>query len=339
MNILFVIYPWERIEPASDSSLRLIYECVLRNHRVGYLTASNLTIRESVTSGFCKMLVPPEKLTGNFVRFHQKMQFKEQLLPLSGFDAIFIRSNPPLDITMLNFLDSVRDDTYIINDLDGLRKANNKLYPATFDESIIPITHVSKNKAYLKRVLEESTDSKMILKPFNGYGGSGVIVLEKSAKSSVNSLLDFYIDGKEGENYVILQEYLDEASKGDVRILMLNGEPIGAMKRVPAKDELRSNIHAGGEAQKHILTKNELALCKKIGPRLVADGLSFVGIDVIDDKLLEVNVLSPGGITRINKLNRTKLEKKVIDYIEEVVTKRNRAHSRKSEFKRSVDNA
>ncbi|MDX2469259.1 MAG: glutathione synthase [SAR324 cluster bacterium] len=339
MNILFVTYPWDRIEASTDTTLRLIYECALRKHRVGILVASNLTIRDCVTSGFCKMLVLPQKISSNLVRFHQKMEFKEQLLPLSGFDAIFIRSNPPIDITMLNFLDSVRDDTFIINDVDGLRKANNKLYTATFDDSIIPVTHVSKNKAYLRRVLAESQDEKMILKPFNGYGGSGVIVLEKSAQSSVNSLLDFYIDGKNEENYVILQEYLHGASEGDVRILMLNGEPIGAMKRVPAQDDVRSNIHAGGEAKKHVLTKKELALCKKIGPRLVADGLYFVGIDVIDDKVLEVNVLSPGGIARINKLNRVKLEKKVIDFVEEVVTARNRIHLRKSEFKKSVENA
>ena len=339
MNILFVTYPWDHITAETDSTLRLIYECCLRGHRVGILSPNNLTIRGSITSGFCRILVPPAKLTSNFVRFHQKMQFNEQLLPLSGFDALFIRANPPLDITMLNFLDSVRDDTFIINDVDGLRKANNKLYPATFDESLIPMTHVSKNKAYLKRIVLESKAEKMILKPFNGYGGSGVIVLEKSAESSINSLLDFYIDGKHEDNYVILQEYLDGASAGDVRILMLNGEPIGAMKRVPAQGELRSNIHVGGEAKKYTLSKAELALCKKIGPRLIADGLYFVGIDIIDDKLLEVNVLSPGGIVRINKLNRTKLEKQVIDFVENVVTDRNQAQQRKSAFKKTVDDA
>ena len=338
MNILFVTYPWDAISPETDSTLRLIYECCLREYRVGILSVNNLTIRDSITSGFCKILVPSSKL-GSIVRFHQKMQFKEQLLPLSGFDAIFIRANPPLDVTMLNFLDSVRDDTFIINDLDGLRKANNKLYPATFNESIIPVTHVSKNKAYLKRVVAESETDKMILKPFDGFGGSGVIVLEKSAEQNVNSLLDFYIDGKEGDNYVIVQEYLDGAKYGDVRILILNGEPIGAMRRVPAKGELRSNVHAGGEAQKYNLTKKDLALCKKIGPQLVKDGLFFVGIDVIDDRLLEVNVLSPGGIARINKLNRVKLEKKVIDFIEDVVEGRNRAHLRKSEFKKTVSDA
>lgn len=339
MNILFVTYPWENISPETDTTLRLIYESCRRGFRVGILSPNNLTIRGSVTYGFCKMIQKVDKLPSGMTRFHQQTKFKEQILPLSGFDAIFIRANPPLDTTMLNFLDSVRDDTFILNDVDGLRKANNKLYTATFDESIIPVTHVSKNKSYLKRMVEESKADKMILKPFNGFGGSGVIVLEKNAKQNINSLLDFYIDGKDEDNYVILQEYLDEAKHGDVRILMLNGEPIGAMRRVPADDDLRSNIHAGGEAQKYVLTKKDIALCKKIGPQLVKDGLYFVGIDVIQDKVLEVNVLSPGGIARINKLNRVKLERKVLDFIEEVVASRNRVQQRKTEFKRRVEDA
>lgn len=186
----------------------------------------------------------------------------------------------------------------------------------------------------------ESESEKMILKPLDGFGGQGVIVMEKSARHNVKSLLDFYINsqGSNG-NYVILQDYVDGAEDGDVRILMLNGTPIGAMRRKPASGETRSNIHAGGVAVKHTLTAQEKKLCRFVGPKLVRDGLFFAGIDVINGKLIEVNVLSPGGIMRINSLNRVKLQKKVIDFIENVVNTQEMMIQRKTEFRKVIEDA
>ncbi len=342
MNICFIIDPWESLVPEEDSTLRIIYESLIRGHTVGLIQAQGFTIRKSRSFGFVKKIIPQEKYSPNYKHFHSKVRFNEQLLPLSGFDAIFVRSNPPLDPAMLNFLDSVRDDTFIINDIEGLRKANNKLYPASFDDpnnEIIPVTYVSKNKSFLKKVVQESPSNKMILKPLEGYGGSGVIVLEKSAKQSISSLLDFYISGQERTNFVILQEFVEGAEEGDIRVLVLNGEPIGAYKRVPASDEVRANIKVGGTGIRHQLTKQEKNICKKVGPKLVADGLYFVGLDIINNKLIEINVVSPGGITRINKFNRVKLEKKVIDFIENVVDKKEKAIDRKRELKRMINEA
>jgi len=342
MNIGFLMYPWERVEAETDSTLRLIHESFKRDHRVAIIYPNNLTIRDCVTSAFCKIIEPQDKVQPTPDKFYKKVVFREQMLPLSGFDAIFVRTNPPLDPIMLNFLDSVKYDTFIINDIDGLRKANNKLYTAAFydpNNEIIPVTHVSKNKQYLKRTIMDSESSRMILKPLDGFGGSGVIVLEREAMQSISSLLDFYINGKGRDNYVIVQEFVEGAEEGDVRVLMLNGEPIGAMKRVPAKDDVRSNVHAGGSAIKHTLTKTEKALCKRIGPQLVADGLYFVGLDLIGGKLIEVNVCSPGGITRINRFNRTKLQQKVLDFVENVVSNREAAIQRKREFRKTVEDA
>jgi glutathione synthase len=254
-----------------------------------------------------------------------------------------MRANPPLDNLVLNFLDSIKDQVFIVNDVEGLRKANNKLYTAAMDDakgSIIPRTFVSKNKEYLRRVIEDEVGDKMIMKPLNGFGGSGVIVLETGASSNVNSLLDFYITGKGGEsNYVILQEYVEGADEGDIRVMMLNGEPIGAMRRKPAAGDARSNVHAGGTVHKHVLSPAEKKLCKKIGPKLVADGLYFVGLDLIGGKLIEVNVLSPGGIVNINRLNKTRLQVKILDWIEDMVQDRNWSAERRSAFKSAVANA
>ena len=129
------------------------------------------------------------------------------------------------------------------------------------------------------------------------------------------------------------------ADKGDVRILMLNGQPIGAMKRIPGQNDHRSNVSAGGSVQKHSLTKEEKDLCKQIGPKLVKDGLYFVGIDVIGGKLVEVNVMSPGGITYMNKVYKIKLQEKVIDFLESKVLERNAAFNRKTDLRRIVDEA
>lgn len=345
MKICFIMYPWERVEAENDSTLRLIHESVSRGHTVAITTINNLTIRDSVAMGFCDVFVSNSKIPDNMVSFYNKAEFKRVQLPLAGFDAIFMRANPPLDPLAMNFLDSVRGDTFIINDIDGLRIANNKIYTASFEgtaKEFIPATHVSKNKDYLERIFDESSGDKMILKPLDGFGGRGVIVVEKRAKQSFRSLLEFYIGGDEhgkGSNYVILQEYVEGAEDGDVRILMLNGEPIGAMKRIPAKDEVRANVHAGGKVIKHKLTEQEKALCKHIGPKLVRDGLYFVGIDVIGGKLIEVNVLSPGGISRINRLNRVKLQTQVIDFVESVVQAKDVIARRKNQFRQTIEDA
>lgn len=344
MKICFIMYDWRQVEPEFDSTLRLVHEAVSRGHTVAITTRNNLTIRDSVTNAFCDVIVRKHRFSNHFPTFYRNIEFKRSRLPLSGFDAIIMRDNPPLDNLALNFLDSVRFDTFIMNDIDGLRIANNKLYTASFQNSsseYIPATHVSKNRDYLERIFKESQSDKMILKPLTGFGGQGVIVLEKSARHSFRSLLDFYIggNGDKQSNYVILQDYVHGAEEGDIRILMLNGEPIGAMRRVPSINEVRSNVHAGGIAVKHNLTKHEKELCKHIGPKLVRDGLYFTGIDVIGGKLIEVNVLSPGGISRINKLNRTRLQSLVLDFVENVVNAKEVMLRRKNEFRQVIEDA
>ncbi|MBT8258456.1 MAG: glutathione synthase [Bacteroidia bacterium] len=345
MNICFIMYPWEQIDPENDTSLALIKECVKRGHGVAMCTPSNLTIRDSVTCAFVTVVGRMEKVPGSLKSFYRKAELRDEMLPLAGFDVIFFRANPPLDPIMLNFLDSVKDDVFIVNSLRGMREANNKLYTAAFGEkhsNIIPATHVSKNKDYLVQMIRESKADKMILKPLNGFGGSGVILIEKSAMGNINSLLDFYISNSDGSsNYVILQDYIEGADQGDVRILLLNGEPVGAMRRVPGSGDHRSNVSAGGSVQKHSLTKEEKSLCKQIGPKLVNDGLYFVGIDVIGGKLVEVNVMSPGGVTYINKVYKPKIkvEERVIDFIESKVQDKLHAFDRRAKLRKTVEEA
>lgn len=317
------MYPWERVNPKQDSTLRIIHESVSRGHEVSITHPYNLTIRDSVTLSQCKNIVVNGKVSSRVPHFYKTVQFESEMRQLNEFDVIFMRDNPPMDPLVLNFLDSIKDDVFIINAIDGLREANNKIYTAAYydpDRELIPVTHVSKNIEYLQRIIEESVSDKMIMKPLDGMGGSGVIVIEKSAMHNIKSLLEFYIHrDKNTTNYVILQEYVEGAENGDVRVLMLGGKPIGALRRRPAKGDARSNISAGGSVEKYKLTAKDKMLCKKIGEKLVRDGIYYAGLDIIGGKLIEVNVMSPGTITDINKLNNTKIQSKIIDYLEDVV--------------------
>jgi glutathione synthase len=339
MNICFIMYPWNEVEPENDTTLRIIHESYIRGHKVALTSSHNLTIRNSSAYSFCRLLNIADKEIKSVEAFYKKATFNEKLLPLNGFDIIFIRQNPPLEANTLSFLDSVKDHTLIVNSVEGLRKASNKIYTAAFGEEfkdIIPTTHVSKNKEYLKRMIKESPNDKMILKPLIGHGGSGVIILEKNADKNINSLLDFYIDGKHESHYVILQDYVSGAEKGDVRVLMLNGEAIGAMKRIPHPDDARSNVHVGGTVEKHVLTKQEKLICQAIGPRLVKDGLYFVGLDIINGKLIEINVCAPGGIARINRLNKVKLQVKVLDFVEKLVNEKEKLFNEKASMRKFI---
>lgn len=321
MHIGFIIDSWDGIEVGKSSTLLIIRECLKRNHRVSVLYTHDLTVRNNVVHGFVKELSHEGKISDNVNSFYKKVQLEKKLIALHAFDCIMIRKDPPISPIVFNFLDAIKDETIIINDLDGIRKANNKLYTTTFHDptnSFLPETHVSGSKGYINRIIDESTHEKMIMKPLDGSGGRGVIVLEKNARTNINSLLDFYLDESK-DSYVIIQEYIEGAEEGDVRVLILNGKAIGAYQRKPAEGEVRANIQQGGTAHKYILTESQKRICKKIGTKLMADGLFFVGLDMIGDKILEVNVLNPGGITNINKLSKVRLHRQVVDFLEEKV--------------------
>ena len=323
MRICYVMYPWEKVTKG-NSTLRLLHESMRRGHFVAMTTPNDLGIRDSITIAKCQVFHDNQKVSTSMESFRQKSTRYEDRIPLKSFDVIFMRANPPLDPLVLNFLDTVKHDVFVVNAVKGLREANNKIYTAAYNDpdiDFIPATFVSKDVAYLKQIIEESDQEKMIMKPLNGYGGKGVIIIEKSASQNIKSLLDFYVNNSSsGESqYVILQEFIPEAKDGDVRVFMLHGKPIGALRRVPSSGDIRSNITAGGTIQKHKLTKKEKDLCLKIGETLIRDGLYFVGLDLIGGKLIEVNVMSPGALTEYNRLNKAKLQVKIIDYLEKMV--------------------
>lgn len=336
MNIGFIMYDWSEISPKLDSTLRLIHESVKRGHKVAVIYPSEMAIRRTIVWSYCHIIDPSIDYSKDPIAFYEQVNLLKEFHPMSIHDVVFLRDNPPLDNHLLNFLDTLDGSTLFINSISGLRKANNKIYPATLSslydsndssKQWIPLTTVSRNKEYLKKVINDYDKDKFILKPMNGFGGSGVILLDKSSKTSnynVNSLLDFYIDKDGKNNYIILQEYIETELKGDIRIIMLNGKPIGSMRRVPAADDHRSNVHAGGHCVSHKLSPIELELCDAIGPQLVKDGLFLVGLDLMGSKIIEINVCSPGGFAEINDELEIGIESNILDFAQEKVNSINK---------------
>jgi glutathione synthase len=252
---------------------------------------------------------------------------KDELIfeKLTGLNALFLRKNPPLNYQALEFLSPINDLVFMVNSTTGQILGNSKLYALNFP-NIIPVTHVSRDPKRLKKIIDDFGGA-MVIKPLQRFGGEGVIKVSTKDQENLISLINYYVKGY--ENYpareaIMVQEFLGIVKEeGDVRILLLNGEILGAMRRKPKKGDFRTNVHVGGHVFKHEVTDKEKEICRTIKDRLIKDGLYFVGIDIIGDKLVEINCVSPGGIPRINRLNHAKLEAQVIDFVEQKVSQNN----------------
>ena len=218
----------------------------------------------------------------------------------------------------LEFLAPVNQKVFIVNAINGLIAGNSKLYSLNFPD-IIPETHVSRDPKRLMKIIDDFGGA-MVIKPLQRFGGEGVIKVSSKDQENLNSLINYYVRGYEdypSREPVMVQEYLEVVKEeGDVRILLLNGEILGAVKRKPLPGEFRTNIYAGGGIYRHEITTKEREICRVIKNKLILDGLFFVGIDIIGNRLVEINCVNPGGIPRINQLNNNKLEVKVIDFVE-----------------------
>jgi glutathione synthase len=324
MHIAFLMDRLDSINPDNETTSHLMYECNQRGHTVYFLEPHDVYIRKNeVVARMRNITVPPNLSMRKYWRALIKCLKKEYLVfeNVTDLDALFLRKNPPLIYQTMEFLGSVNDKVFMINSTSGQLLANSKLYILNFPD-IIPETHVSRDPARLKKIIDDFGGA-MVVKPLQRYGGEGVIKVSIKDRENLISLINYYVRAYQSypdREAIMVQEYLDQVQReGDVRILLLNGELLGAMRRKPRKGDFRTNIHAGAKAYKHELTEHEKRICAVIKQRLVKDGLFFVGIDVIGDKLVEVNCVSPGGIPRINRLDKVTLESKVIDFIEDKV--------------------
>ncbi|HEY6556660.1 MAG TPA: glutathione synthase [Polyangiaceae bacterium] len=240
------------------------------------------------------------------------------LVELAELDAVFVRKDPPFDAAYLHLtqqLELVKDRTLVVNNPRGLRDANEKLFAFHFSE-FMPRSLVSADR---ERMLQFLTDvgGQAVLKPLDGAGGSGVVLLTLGDRNT-RALLDLLT--QEGRILALIQEYQSAVTEGDKRVLVLDGEPLGAILRVPRPDDLRANIHVGGTVKPTELTPKELELVRSVGAELRAQGLWFVGLDLIGEKLIEVNVTSPTGIQELGRFQGRPTEQDVIAWVEKRVT-------------------
>ncbi len=327
MRIAFLRGPLGHINPDTETSILLMHECHLRRHQVYFLEPHDLYIRNNrVVGRMREITAPPGCDLHTFWRHaiacaeDDKKIFEE----LRELDVLFLRKNPPLLMEVMELLASVEDQIFLINSLRGQLLGNSKLYTLNFPD-IIPETHVSRDPVRLRRIIDEFGGT-MVMKPLRSFGGQGVIKVSASEPDNLNSLLDFYVRANEPYHRrepVMVQEFIEAVrTEGDVRIMLLDGEVLGAFRRMPHATDFRANIRAGGAIFPHRLTPEEEKICATIRERLVRDGLHFVGIDVIGGKLVEINCVSPGGIPRINQFTNQRLEKKVVDFLETQAARR-----------------
>ncbi|HXP30250.1 MAG TPA: glutathione synthase [Stellaceae bacterium] len=299
--------PMESIDIDADSTFVLALEAQARGHRLYHYLPRQLSFADG------RLYARARRLEVRREQGRHHDYGPVEVLDLAQVDVILMRQDPPFDmayITATHLLEHVRDRVLVVNDPVSVRNAPEKLFATRFP-GLMPPTLITSDRAEIAAF--RARYGEIILKPLYGNGGAGVFRLMPEDEN-LNALLEmFTLLYREP---IMVQRYLPEVRHGDKRIILIDGAPAGAVLRVPPKGEARANLHVGGRAEKTSLTPREQAICAAIGPTLRAQGLLFVGIDVIGDYLTEINVTSPTGVQEINRFDGVTLEAPIWDAIE-----------------------
>lgn len=307
LNVAIQMDPIESINIDGDSSFALGLEAQARGHRLWHYHPKALAL----TGHRLVARANPLELRREKGRHYTLGPAEE--LDLATMDVILMRQDPPFDmayITATHLLEHIHPKTLVVNDPASVRNAPEKLFVTKYPE-LMPPTLITADAAAMRQFREKHGD--IIVKPLFGNGGAGVFRI-KPDDENFNALLEtFSLLYREP---LVVQKYLPAVRQGDKRIILVDGVAMGAINRVPAAGEARSNMHVGGRAEKSQLTDREREICTAIGPELARLGLIFVGIDVIGDSLTEINVTSPTGLQEIARFDGTRLETAIWDAIE-----------------------
>jgi glutathione synthase len=313
MQFLFVMDPAESMLPDKDTTFSFLRAGAARGHTCLHAAPGDISVRGKEVFARARSLAvsdtPPHVTLGEVGQYD-----------VAGLDAVLVRKDPPFDTAYLHLtqeLDLVKDRTLVVNDPGALRDANEKLYALRFSEWM-PRTLVTRNREEIFQFVSD-VGGQAVLKPLDGAGGSGVVMLRSDDKNT-RALVDILTH--EGASQAMVQQFQAGISEGDKRVLLLGGELLGAILRVPRADDIRANIHVGGSVQGTELTAEEQRLVRALGPELERAGLHFVGLDLIGGKLIEVNVTSPTGVQELGRLTGTRPEEKMIEWLERRVEAR-----------------
>ncbi len=307
LSVAIQMDPIDAIDINGDSTFALALEATRRGHRLFHYLPGDLSFMHGKVTAHARPL-EVRRVEGDHFTLGGK-----QSLDLSTVDVVLMRQDPPFDmsyITATHILEHIHPDTLVVNDPFYVRNAPEKLLVTHFPE-LMPPTLITSNRDDIMAFRNEYKD--IIVKPLYGNGGAGVFHLTPGDEN-LNSLLELF-----AELYrepIIAQRYMPEVRKGDKRIILVDGKAAGAVNRIPAEGESRSNMHVGGKAVKSDITAREHEICEAIGPTLKKQGLIFVGIDVIGDYLTEINVTSPTGLQEIGRFDGVSLEAQIWDAIE-----------------------
>jgi glutathione synthase len=315
VKFAFIIDPIQKLDPGHDTSVALMEAAQELGHEV-WITEAPLL---GVIAGKAYAIAQPvqleivELVEGRWVAATVWFRLGEQQrILLEEMDAVFMRTDPPVTVPylyatyILDYVDSAK--TMVINSPSGIRAANEKMYALQFTD-VMPETVVTQDKQVIREFVEQQ--GAAVIKPLGGKAGEGILFLTPDDRN-FNSLIEISTLGKIP---IMLQAYLPAAKDGDKRIILLNGEPIGAVNRVPSGKEFRGNMAVGGQAVQTEITARDREICNRVAPVLQRDGLVFVGIDVIGGYLTEVNVTSPTGVREIDRLSGVRLGQQVIQWI------------------------
>lgn len=330
MLIAFFVNDIER-EFANYTTTVLAHMAAERGHKVCYVTPSDFVLNTDDSLNVHGRFLPRRKYKDRkefFETLKDDKACKVERIDVRDIDVLMLRNDPSIDFDrpwamesgILWGREAVKRGVIVLNDPDSLGKAVNKLYFQSFPVETRAETLITKHSADIKAFAKQHKGN-IILKPLQGSGGSGVFKVDSGNSSNLNQMIEAI--GRDG--YIIAQAYVPAAKKGDIRFFLMNGRPLrvggkyAALRRVAAKDDIRSNIHAGAKAEAVEIGKTELEIAEIIRPKLVADGMFLVGVDIVGDKILEVNVFSPGNLESCSKMAGVDFSVPILEAIERKV--------------------
>ena len=311
LKIAFLMDPLESLDLNGDTTFALALEAQRRKHNINFFKPEDLILKfNSVYANICSF----ELYSKNSINKFKYSDFKTK--PLKDYDVVLMRQDPPFDmsyITATHILEKLPDSTLVVNNPFEVRNSPEKIFVTEFSH-LMPKTIITRNIKAIQDFRNEFND--IIIKPLYGNGGQGIFHVLPDDEN-FNSILEmFFVQNKEP---LIIQEYLKDVRGGDKRIILLNGEAVGAINRIPKLGESRSNMHVGGKPEKTELTDRDKHICNEISDILKRKGLYFVGIDVIGNYITEINVTSPTGIREIRNLDSVAIEEMFWDFVEKKI--------------------
>jgi len=318
-------------ELPSYTTVRLAMNALNRGHEIWLIGAGDFVygVDEKIYAHAAGAPKTKYKSHQTFLKEIQGARGKREQICVSDLDILMLRSDPSTEKGNRVWAQSsgivfgrlaAQHGVIVINDPDGLAKAANKMYFQQFPEQVRPRTVISRDRDELKNFINNE-GGQAVLKPLQGSGGAGVFLVTPKDRSNLNQMIESI--GRDG--YIIAQEYLPDAAEGDIRLFVMNGMPLryrgkwAAFRRVRSGDDMRSNIHAGGTKAQAEITSDHLELVKMVRPKLVQDGMFLVGLDIVGNKLMEINVFSPGGLGSAQSFEKVNFPAAVIDAIEHKV--------------------